>query len=306
MEKPVTRGAGIEKGDNSERNLTVRKGETAERYYVTARRLPYRTDSPLSLHARGFLITLLSLPDDWKHSIRGFAALLGADGLDSVQSAKKELEKHGYLTVRRLSTGHTEWTVNEYPDGPPVEKPHLGNPDLGFPPQEDKSKEEEVVVGPSKGEPPESQEEPPPPQDFEEPEKPGGDNDTSALFPQVFRDALRELNPAFTITREDEAEMARLIRQGVDPEELRLNIVSWLRGRPECFNLRFYREDRVFAQGSESPLGRVTDKARKEAEARALQARNTDRAREADEIRREKEAAPNPGLLDSFLRTVGA
>ena len=49
----------------------------------------------LTLKAKGLLSLMLSLPDDWNYNMQGLATL-SRDGIDSVRSAIKELEHHGY------------------------------------------------------------------------------------------------------------------------------------------------------------------------------------------------------------------
>ena len=39
---------------------------------------------------------MLSLPDDWNYNMQGLASL-SRDGIDSIRSAIKELEHHGYV-----------------------------------------------------------------------------------------------------------------------------------------------------------------------------------------------------------------
>ena len=46
----------------------------------------------LTLKAKGLLSLMLSLPDDWNYNMQGLATL-SRDGIDSVRSAIKELEK---------------------------------------------------------------------------------------------------------------------------------------------------------------------------------------------------------------------
>lgn len=50
----------------------------------------------LSLKAKGLLSLMLSLPDDWNYNMQGLASL-SRDGIDSVRSAIKKLEHHGYV-----------------------------------------------------------------------------------------------------------------------------------------------------------------------------------------------------------------
>lgn len=71
-----------------------------ERDYTTVHN-GFLRDKSLSINARGILITMLSLRDDWDFSIKGLAAIL-PDGEKKVGSALKELEKHGYLVRERI------------------------------------------------------------------------------------------------------------------------------------------------------------------------------------------------------------
>ena len=96
----------------------------------------------LSLKAKGLLSLMLSLPDDWNYSIKGFVTL-NKDGRDSVMAALKELESEGYIVRRRLrnakgQVADTEYIISETPmsDFPTQEKPIQDNPTLGKPMQE--------------------------------------------------------------------------------------------------------------------------------------------------------------------------
>ena len=108
----------------------------------------------LSLKAKGLLSLMLSLPDNWDYTTKGLAHIC-KDGVDSISSAIKELEKQGYLTRRRLRDYHgrlgdIEYVIHEkpaLPDGhdtvlpPKRENPRQVNPrqvkpDLGKPEQE--------------------------------------------------------------------------------------------------------------------------------------------------------------------------
>lgn len=57
-------------------------------------------DVELSLKAKGLLSLMLSLPEDWDYTTKGLAYIC-KDGVDSITSALKELESHGYLTRQR-------------------------------------------------------------------------------------------------------------------------------------------------------------------------------------------------------------
>ena len=73
----------------------------------------------LSLKAKGLLSLMLSLPDDWDYTTKGLAHIC-KDGVDSISSAIKELEKQGYLTRQRLRDAHgrlgdIEYVIHEKP-----------------------------------------------------------------------------------------------------------------------------------------------------------------------------------------------
>lgn len=99
-------------------------------------------DTRLSLKARGLLILMLSLPDNWEFSIAGLSTTSG-EGKDSIRNGVKELENAGYLTRRRkhLPNGklaEMEYTIYEEPiettqeeavqDSPTQEEPALEKP----------------------------------------------------------------------------------------------------------------------------------------------------------------------------------
>ena len=76
-------------------------------------------DKRLSLKAKGLLSVMLSLPDDWNYNMKGLARL-SRDGLDSVRSTVKELERYGYVSRHRIRTetgqlADTEYLVRECP-----------------------------------------------------------------------------------------------------------------------------------------------------------------------------------------------
>lgn len=57
-------------------------------------------DKGLSLQAKGLLSVMLSLPDDWKYSIRGLVAI-SKEGEKAIKSTLDELKEHGYLVVTK-------------------------------------------------------------------------------------------------------------------------------------------------------------------------------------------------------------
>ena len=66
-------------------------------------------NTELSLKAKGLLSLMLSLPEDWDYTTKGLAHIC-KDGVDSITTALKELERHGYLTgsASAMRTGSSE------------------------------------------------------------------------------------------------------------------------------------------------------------------------------------------------------
>lgn len=58
-------------------------------------------DKFLSLKAKGLLLIMLSLPDEWDYSISGLAAIC-KEGRTAIEEALKELKENGYLIVEKL------------------------------------------------------------------------------------------------------------------------------------------------------------------------------------------------------------
>ena len=109
-------------------------------------------NTELSLKAKGLLSLMLSLPDNWDYTTKGLSFIC-KDGVDSISTALKELERHGYLTRQRLryengQLGDIEYTIHEQPvtapselsppkrENPVQEKPVQAKPVLGKPEQE--------------------------------------------------------------------------------------------------------------------------------------------------------------------------
>ena len=101
----------------------------------------------LSLKAKGLLSLMLSLPEDWDYTTKGLAQIC-KEGVDSIGTALKELERYGYLTRRRLrcengQLGDIEYTIHETPaetsresSSPKRENPRQVNPGQAKPEQE--------------------------------------------------------------------------------------------------------------------------------------------------------------------------
>ena len=109
-------------------------------------------NAKLSLKAKGLLSLMLSLPEDWDYTTKGLACIC-KDGVDSITTALKELEQHGYLTRQRLryengQLGDIEYTIHEKPvsaetEGisPKRENPRQVNPRQAKPEQAEPEQE---------------------------------------------------------------------------------------------------------------------------------------------------------------------
>lgn len=100
-------------------------------------------DTNLTLKAKGLLSMMLSLPDEWNYTTRGLAAIC-KEGVDSIGSTLRELEKQGYIIRNQLrdSRGRisdTEYIIYEQPQHKPdtpvpdMENPYLDNSDTDKP-----------------------------------------------------------------------------------------------------------------------------------------------------------------------------
>ena len=70
-------------------------------------------DKRLSLRAAGLLSKILSLPPEWDYTVSGLVKIT-SDGVDSVRSAIRELEKFGYITRKQLRDERGRMAQNEY------------------------------------------------------------------------------------------------------------------------------------------------------------------------------------------------
>ena len=64
----------------------------------------------LSLKAMGLMSKVLSLPDDWKYSVKGLAAYC-RDGYESVRTGLSELEAEGYLVRRQIRNDRDRYSA---------------------------------------------------------------------------------------------------------------------------------------------------------------------------------------------------
>ena len=102
----------------------------------------------MSLKAKGLLITMLSLPEEWNYTVEGLSKIL-KEGRDSIRAALSELEEFSYLTRERKrdsrgQLSEIEYFVYQYPikmgsepitENPTLDKPTLENPTLEKPTQ---------------------------------------------------------------------------------------------------------------------------------------------------------------------------
>lgn len=100
-------------------------------------------DKNLTLKSKGLLSLILSLPEDWNYTTRGLAAIC-KEGVDSLGTALKELEKAGYIERNRIrdSKGKiidTEYAIFEKPQEkhntvePALKQPYTENPYMDSP-----------------------------------------------------------------------------------------------------------------------------------------------------------------------------
>ncbi|MBQ8400758.1 MAG: helix-turn-helix domain-containing protein [Clostridia bacterium] len=83
-------------------------------------------DRTLSAKAKGLLVEMLSLPENWDYTLKGLTCLF-TDGLDSIRQGIRELEEHGYIVRERKRDakgrlGGMEYVIYETPRVP-VENP---------------------------------------------------------------------------------------------------------------------------------------------------------------------------------------
>lgn len=131
--------------------MPVFRVEKTKNYTIMANH--HLKNKELSLKAKGLLSMLLSLPDNWKHSLAGYASIC-KDGVDGVRAGINELEKNGYIVRTRLRNeqgkfGQVEYTIFELPqDMPKEEIPTLENPTLDNPKQVLPKEDEPILENP--------------------------------------------------------------------------------------------------------------------------------------------------------------
>lgn len=91
----------------------------------------HQRDRTLSIKAKGILSQMFSLPEGWDYTLRGLA-YLNIDGIDSMRSGIRELERAGYIERRRTRDEHgklrgTVYKVYAVPRKPTSNAPTLEN-----------------------------------------------------------------------------------------------------------------------------------------------------------------------------------
>lgn len=103
-------------------------------------------DSDLSTAERGFLCTVLSLPEDWEFSTKGMSEIL-PEGISAIKAIINRLIKHGYCKKGRVfdrNSGRivgyeytfyevkngSKCTLNPQTDFPSVENPSVESPSV--------------------------------------------------------------------------------------------------------------------------------------------------------------------------------
>lgn len=99
----------------------------------------HQRDKTITLKAKGLLSQMFSLPDDWDYTLKGLA-YINLEGIDSIRSAIRELEKAGYIIRTRVRDEQgrlrgTSYKVFATPHLPESGSPTLGNPTLDNPTQ---------------------------------------------------------------------------------------------------------------------------------------------------------------------------
>lgn len=118
-------------------------------------------DTSLSCKACGLLSKMLSLPENWDYTTRGLS-MICKDGVDSIGSALKELERAGYLVRRQTRDARgrirdIEYVIYEQPHPPEPDPPSPDtpppdpeNPDTVNPTQEEPCTEKPIQLNNNK------------------------------------------------------------------------------------------------------------------------------------------------------------
>ena len=112
-------------------------------------------DRRLSAKAKGILVEMLSLPENWDYTLKGLTTLF-SDGIDSIRQGIKELEENGCIVRERKRDargrlGGMEYVIYETPEkavensAPEQSSPVNAEPTEDFPVQ-DESAEDKAML----------------------------------------------------------------------------------------------------------------------------------------------------------------
>ena len=119
----------------------------------------HQRDKTITLKAKGLLSQMFSLPDDWDYTLKGLA-YINLEGIDSIRSAIRELEKAGYIIRTRVrdeqgrlrGTSYKVFAIPHLPESgsPTLENPTLDNPTQVKPVQEEPTQEKPTQLNKDK------------------------------------------------------------------------------------------------------------------------------------------------------------
>ena len=119
----------------------------------------HQRDKTITLKAKGLLSQMFSLPDDWDYTLKGLA-YINLEGIDSIRSAIRELEKAGYIIRTRVrdeqgrlrGTSYKVFATPHLPESgsPTLENPTLDNPTQVKPVQEEPTQEKPTQLNKDK------------------------------------------------------------------------------------------------------------------------------------------------------------
>ena len=114
----------------------------------------HQRDKTITLKAKGLLSQMFSLPDDWDYTLKGLA-YINLEGIDSIRSAIRELEKAGYIIRTRVRDEQgrlrgTSYKVFATPHLPESGSPTLENPTQVKPVQAEPTQEKPTQLNKDK------------------------------------------------------------------------------------------------------------------------------------------------------------
>ena len=116
-------------------------------------------DRRLSAKAKGILVEMLSLPENWDYTLKGLTTLF-SDGIDSIRQGIKELEENGYIVRERKRDargrlGGMEYVIYETPEkavenivensSPEQSAPMIAEPTEDFPAQGESAEDKAML-----------------------------------------------------------------------------------------------------------------------------------------------------------------